>query len=177
MFFFGAVEYTAGSTRSFPLVTTSTWYAEPRGTIDGQLETAPLVIPSALPVAAILPKNAMTSDLSMPEGYSMLPVAVNHANRLANYTVGMETIGDRIRQQREAKGLSLQQLADLLGVTKAAVSHWELGRTANIKNVTMYKLLGILGCSQEYLLYGASRGAPGKPPGGARGAGSGNQPT
>lgn len=89
----------------------------------------------------------------------------------------METIGDRIRQQREAKGLSLQQLADLLKVTKAAVSHWELGRTANIKNMTFLKLAEVLGCKQEYLLYGASRGAPGKPPGGAHGAGSGSQPT
>lgn len=93
--------------------------------MSGQLDTAPLVIPSALPVAAMLPKNAITSDLSMQTGYSMLPVAVNHANRLANYTVRMETMGDRIRQQREAKGLSIQQLADLLDVTKAAVSQWE----------------------------------------------------
>lgn len=89
----------------------------------------------------------------------------------------METIGDRIRQQREAKGFSLQQLAELLDVTKAAVSHWELGRTANIKNVTFLKLAEVLGCSQQYLLYGPSRGAPGKPPGGVRGAGSGSQPT
>jgi transcriptional regulator with XRE-family HTH domain len=90
----------------------------------------------------------------------------------------METVGDRIRQQREAKGYSQQKLADLLGVTKAAVSHWENGRSANVKNMTMLKLEEVLGCTQEYLLRGpSSRGSPGKSPGGARGAGSGNQPT
>lgn len=53
------------------------------------------------------------------------------------------------------------------------------GRTVNIKNLTFFRLVEILGCSQEYLLRGAasSRGSPSKPPGGARGAGSGNQPT
>lgn len=108
----------------------------------------------------------------------MVTNGVNHARRLASYTTPMETIGDRIRQQREAKLLSQQRLADLLGVTKAAVSHWELGRTANIKNLTFSQLEKILGVSQEYLLYGpSSRGGPGRPPSGASGAGSGNSPT
>lgn len=107
----------------------------------------------------------------------MVTYAVNHARRLASYTADMETVGDRIRQQREAKLLSQQQLADLLGVTKAAVSHWENGRTLNVKNLTFFRLVEILGCSQEYLLRGpSSRGGPGKSPAGAHGAGSGNPP-
>jgi transcriptional regulator with XRE-family HTH domain len=38
------------------------------------------------------------------------------------------TPGERIRAAREAIGMSQQELADLLGVTKAAVSSWENGR-------------------------------------------------
>jgi len=32
-----------------------------------------------------------------------------------------------LRSLREAAGLSQQQLADALGVTRAAISHWETG--------------------------------------------------
>lgn len=38
--------------------------------------------------------------------------------------------GDRLREAREARGYSLQQVADFLGVTKSAVSLYEKGRTA-----------------------------------------------
>lgn len=106
----------------------------------------------------------------------MLHPEVNYAARLASYTLRMDTMGDRIRQQRAVKGLSQQDLAKQLGITKGAVSQWEMNRTKNVKNATVLKLCEVLGISLDYLVHGPSRGASGKPPGGARGAGSGNQP-
>jgi transcriptional regulator with XRE-family HTH domain len=66
----------------------------------------------------------------------------------------MATMGERIKVLREAKGLTQTQLAKLVGVSRAAVSLWELGNTKNIKNVTMLALVQILGTTQEYLLFG-----------------------
>ena len=66
----------------------------------------------------------------------------------------METMGDRIRMLRESKGLSQEQLAQQLGISKGAVSQWELGYTKNIKNVLFLALVQILGTSQEFLLFG-----------------------
>ena len=35
------------------------------------------------------------------------------------------TYGERIRQEREAKGLTQEELAEALGVSRQAVSKWE----------------------------------------------------
>lgn len=69
----------------------------------------------------------------------------------------MTTMGHRIRTLRRAKGFSQQDLANQLGVTKAAVMHWETGRTKNIRNRTMLELVRILGTDEEFLLYGSER--------------------
>lgn len=69
----------------------------------------------------------------------------------------MKTMGERIRALRIARGLSQQELADQLGITKGAVMHWETGRTKNIKNETMLALVRILGTDQEFLLFGPDR--------------------
>jgi transcriptional regulator with XRE-family HTH domain len=107
----------------------------------------------------------------------MLSPRVNYATRLASYTNPMDTMGDRIRQLRGVKGLSQENLAQKLGLTKGAVSAWENNRSANVKLATVLKLCEILGCSLDYLVHGPSRVAPGKPPAGARGAGSGSSQT
>lgn len=69
-------------------------------------------------------------------------------------TPTMETMGDRIRRLREAKGWTQRELADRVGVTEAAVSQWERGETKNIKNLNFAALLEELGTTQEYLLFG-----------------------
>lgn len=66
-------------------------------------------------------------------------------------------MGERIRALRIAKGLSQQELADQLGITKGAVMHWETGRTKNIKNETMLALVQVLGTDQEFLIFGPDR--------------------
>jgi transcriptional regulator with XRE-family HTH domain len=87
----------------------------------------------------------------------------------------METMGDRIKFHREAKGLSQSDLAKICGVTKGAVSQWEIGRSKNVKNAAWIKLTNALGVSPDYLVNGAARGPRGRPPTGA--VGSGNTPT
>jgi transcriptional regulator with XRE-family HTH domain len=69
----------------------------------------------------------------------------------------METVGDRIRTLRKAKGLNQEQLAKLCGVSAQAVSMWESGTTTNIKMDPLFKLLRALGTDLAYLAYGENR--------------------
>ena len=90
---------------------------------------------------------------------SLLSLIVKHASmdgRLP-YPAMTSTMGQRIKTLREAKGMTQEQLAEALGVTRAAVSLWELDQTKNIKNVTFLALVQILGTTQEYLLFGPSQ--------------------
>lgn len=90
----------------------------------------------------------------------MLDSSVKHTRLSSDYALGMETMGDRIRMLRESKGYSQAGLGAEVGVSKSAVSQWELGQTANIKLQTFLRLLEVLGAKYEYLVFGASR-APG----------------
>lgn len=66
----------------------------------------------------------------------------------------METMGDRIKHLRLAKGWTQEQLGDRVGVSRVAVSQWESGETKNIKNVTFRRLVRELGTTDDYLLFG-----------------------
>jgi transcriptional regulator with XRE-family HTH domain len=92
--------------------------------------------------------------------YSKLESQRKYAGQITAYAVPMETMGDRIRYLRGIKGLSQTDLADRVGVTKSAVSQWELGQSANIKLQTFLKLCEVLGCLPEFLIYGPSRRPP-----------------
>jgi len=59
----------------------------------------------------------------------MLKNDVNHAANDRNYAyAGMETMGDRIRAIRQARGMTLDEVAAIVGVGSAAISQWERGR-------------------------------------------------
>lgn len=60
-------------------------------------------------------------------------------------------MGDRIKEKRIEKGLTMEQLADKLGVGKSAVNKWEKGHVENIKRSTIEQLAQILGCTPAYL--------------------------
>jgi transcriptional regulator with XRE-family HTH domain len=67
-------------------------------------------------------------------------------------------MGTRIRTLREARGLTQTDLAMAVGVTKAAVSAWETGYSANIKLKTFLRVLEVLGVSKpESLIRGMGR--------------------
>jgi len=62
-------------------------------------------------------------------------------------------MGDRIRQARRAAGLTLQKIADELGVTISAVSQWEQGRTS-LDLARAMKLAALLKVSLQWLVEG-----------------------
>jgi transcriptional regulator with XRE-family HTH domain len=84
----------------------------------------------------------------------MLNSNTTHAQEPDIYHVPMETMGERIRTLRQARGLSQGQLADRLGVTTGAVSHWESGNSQNIKIPTFLRLCAELGTTPHYLAFG-----------------------
>lgn len=68
-------------------------------------------------------------------------------------------IGERIKKERIKRGMSQQQLGDLLGVTKVSICGYETGtRTPSLD--TFMEMLNVLKLSPDYLLgrdiYGVS---------------------
>ena len=68
-------------------------------------------------------------------------------------------LGDRIRRQREALGLSQRDLADRTGILPTLISRLERGANTNPKADVVNRLALALGCSTDYLLdpHGLSR--------------------
>lgn len=56
----------------------------------------------------------------------------------------MARVGDRLRELREAAGLSQRELADLISVRDATVSRYETGK-AQLKADDLYRVAGALG--------------------------------
>lgn len=54
-------------------------------------------------------------------------------------------IGQKIKEARLAKGLTQEQLGNLVGVQKSAIAKYENGRVVNIKRSTLHKLGKVLG--------------------------------
>lgn len=67
----------------------------------------------------------------------------------------MESEGDRIRIARASIGLTQQQFADALGVTRGAVGNWELNKGIKLEN--LQQIAALVGSSLEWL---ASGGGP-----------------
>ena len=58
---------------------------------------------------------------------------------------------DKLTQLRKAKGLSQEDLADSLGVSRQAVSRWEQGNTfPDLPN--LQKIMKVFGVSADYLI-------------------------
>jgi SOS-response transcriptional repressor LexA len=69
------------------------------------------------------------------------------------------SLGDRIREKRKAKGLTLQQLGDVFGISRSSVSDWERGATRPDQN-KLVRLAEALDTSMEYLLQNSDLKAP-----------------
>lgn len=62
-------------------------------------------------------------------------------------------IGEKIRAARVAKGMTQEELGDLVGVQKSAIAKYESGRVVNIKRSTLKKLSDILEIPPFELIY------------------------
>ena len=61
-------------------------------------------------------------------------------------------MGDRLRQARQARGMSLRRLAEVLGVSPSLISQVETGRAKPSVN-TLYAMASELGISLDVLLF------------------------
>ena len=61
-------------------------------------------------------------------------------------------IGEKIKTARIAKGLTQEQLGELLGLQKSAVAKYENGRVVNIKRSTLQKISEVLGIRPAELI-------------------------
>ena len=61
-------------------------------------------------------------------------------------------MAQRIRDLRQAKGLTLEQVADVVGVGKSTVRKWETGMIANMKRDKIADLARALGTTPAYLM-------------------------
>lgn len=95
----------------------------------------------------------MQEKLAMQENPAM--TQVNLVGNLAR----MSTIHLRIKRLREAKGLSMEQLADAVSVSWQTVQQWENGKTAPQRK-RLGAVASALGTSAEYLLLGDLHSGP-----------------
>ena len=64
----------------------------------------------------------------------------------------MAKIHARIKERREAVGLTLAQLAEITGVKEATAQRWESGNIKTIKYETVELLAEALRCTPQYLM-------------------------
>lgn len=60
-------------------------------------------------------------------------------------------MGNRIREIRKAKGLTMKQLGEAVGVAESTISHYEVGRR-QLDNEMLLKISEFLGVTVGYLL-------------------------
>lgn len=63
-----------------------------------------------------------------------------------------EKMAERIKNLRQEKGLTLEQVADVVGVGKSTVRKWETGMIANMRRDKIADLAKALGTTPAYLM-------------------------
>ena len=74
-----------------------------------------------------------------------------------------EGMAQRIMDLRKEKGLTLEQVADIVGVGKSTVRKWETGMIANMKRDKIASLAKALGTTPEYLMGWEEKNYPSEP--------------
>ena len=69
-----------------------------------------------------------------------------------------QDIGTRIRAARRDRGLTQDDLADQVGVSRSAVAQWETGRTGQVTG-NLSRIAGVLEVNVEFLMYGEDKHA------------------
>src|SRR5271170_1097962 len=78
------------------------------------------------------------------------------------YTLGMsdsQAIGERIRLARQERGLTQEQLAEAVGVTRSAVAQWETGRAGQVTG-NLSRIAAVLEVGVGHLMFGDDKPAP-----------------
>jgi transcriptional regulator with XRE-family HTH domain len=70
-------------------------------------------------------------------------------------------IGTRVRAARRERGLTQDDLADQVGVSRSAVAQWETGRAGQVTG-NLSRIAAVLEVNVEYLLYGDDKRAAGE---------------
>ena len=66
--------------------------------------------------------------------------------------MAIEDMARKIKELRQAKGLTLEQVANVVGVGKSTVRKWETGMIANMKRDKIADLARALGTTPAYLM-------------------------
>jgi repressor LexA len=74
-----------------------------------------------------------------------------------------EGMSQRIKELRKEKCLTLEQVADIVGVGKSTVRKWETGMIANMKRDKIASLAKALGTTPEYLMGWEEKKSPSEP--------------
>jgi transcriptional regulator with XRE-family HTH domain len=69
------------------------------------------------------------------------------------------TVGKRIRQTREERGWTQDQLAEHVGVSRSAVAQWETDRVGQVRG-NLTRIADVLDVSVEFLLHGLDKRIP-----------------
>jgi len=72
-----------------------------------------------------------------------------------------QDIGTRISTIRRERGLTQDELADQVGVSRSAVAQWETGRTGQVTG-NLPRIADVLEVNVEYLVYGDNKRAAGE---------------
>ena len=68
-------------------------------------------------------------------------------------------IGTRIRAVRRERGLTQDDLAEKVGVSRSAVAQWETGRTGQVTG-NLSRIADVLDVNVEFLMYGDDKRGP-----------------
>ena len=63
-----------------------------------------------------------------------------------------EKMAERIKSLRQERGMTLEQVADIVGVGKSTVRKWETGMIANMRRDKIADLAKALGTTPAYLM-------------------------
>ena len=66
--------------------------------------------------------------------------------------MALEDMARKIRELRQERGLTLEQVAQVVGVGKSTVRKWETGMIANMKRDKIADLAKALGTTPAYLM-------------------------
>ena len=72
-----------------------------------------------------------------------------------NGSLGTEGVAARIREARRALGLTQDELARRVGVSRSAIAQWETDRTGQVR-ANLARVAAVLGVSIGYLVAGES---------------------